>query len=59
MVVITVNEYSSAVGKVHEFELVLFEPTHPSWNAKTIFCWYSNIRRSTLIKEEKPNKTQN
>lgn len=30
MVVITVSEYSNAFGKVHEFELELFEPTHPS-----------------------------
>lgn len=49
MVVITVNEYNSELGNVHVLELVEFEPIHPSRNASTIFCWYSDIRESTLI----------
>lgn len=30
MVVITVNEYNSAFGKVHVLEVMPFEPTQPS-----------------------------
>lgn len=30
MVVITVNEYKRAFGNVHVFDLLVFEPVHPS-----------------------------
>lgn len=30
IVVITVNEYKIAFGMVHVFEMVVFEPSHPS-----------------------------